>query len=104
MNFTVIKEEDNGRLIEAKREVEDAFEKEKWHRIAEKVVSKGGDQYEGGVLARQYKKLMLSVDAMPPPSVRDPDFDGVTVDGDDDDDDDDPSEDEDENENENEDT
>lgn len=44
-NFTVIKEEDHGRLLEAKRNVEQAFEKGKWSMVAEAVEKMGGDKY-----------------------------------------------------------
>ncbi|KAK4544558.1 hypothetical protein LTR36_004130 [Oleoguttula mirabilis] len=74
-NFTVIKEEDNKKLIEAKIEVEQTFERGKWTMIASAVEKLGGDTYKPDVLQRQYKKLMLSADAAPPAGVQDKDFD-----------------------------
>lgn len=73
-NFTVIKEEDNGHLIAAKREVEESFENQKWELVSRVVQEKGGENYAGVVLKRQYKKLMVSAGVQPPPGVQDPDF------------------------------
>jgi hypothetical protein len=75
-NFTVIKEEDNGHLIAAKRKVEESFEEQKWDLVANVVKELGGETYAGIVLKRQYKKLMLNAGAMPPMGVRDVDFEG----------------------------
>ncbi|RMY60678.1 hypothetical protein D0865_01393 [Hortaea werneckii] len=52
-NFTVVQEEDLPRLLEAKRSVEEAFEKGKWG---------------------MYKKMMLGQGVMPPSNVKDKDF------------------------------
>jgi len=45
-NFTVIKEEDNGKMLEAKKNVEEAFEKGKWAMIATAMEKLGGDSYK----------------------------------------------------------
>ena len=44
-NFTVVQEEDLPRLLEAKRSVEEAFEKGKWGMVAEAVEKMGGEKY-----------------------------------------------------------
>ena len=44
-NFSVIKEEDRPRLLEAKDEVEREMNRKKWVLIAEKVQMAGGDRY-----------------------------------------------------------
>ena len=40
-NITVIKEEDNERLLKAKLEVEQAFEKEKWNLVGAAMKNQG---------------------------------------------------------------
>ena len=45
-NFVVIREDDNGHLITAKREVEKAHTDSKWEKIAKRVVELGGEKYE----------------------------------------------------------
>ncbi|CAK3977487.1 Hypothetical predicted protein [Lecanosticta acicola] len=74
-SFTVIREEDHARLLEAKREVEESFENQKWDLVARVVQEKGGDGYAGVVLQRGYKKMMTQgMGVAPPAGVRDPDF------------------------------
>ncbi|KAI7218161.1 hypothetical protein KC343_g8507 [Hortaea werneckii] len=73
-NFTVVQEEDLPRLLEAKRSVEEAFEKGKWGMVAEAVEKMGGTRYGGDALQKQYKKMMLGQGVMPPSNVRDKDF------------------------------
>lgn len=73
-NFTVIKEEDNARLILAKREVEDSFEAQKWDLVVKVVQEKGGDEYPPIALRRQYKKLMVGAGAQVPAGIEDKDF------------------------------
>ncbi|KAI7025083.1 hypothetical protein KC332_g18311 [Hortaea werneckii] len=73
-NFTVVQEEDLPRLLEAKRSVEEAFEKGKWGMVAEAVEKMGGMRYRGDALQKQYKKMMLGQGVMPPSNVRDKDF------------------------------
>ena len=46
INFAVVKEEDLPRLLEAKKTVEDAFEKGKWDMIASTVEKLDGDDYK----------------------------------------------------------
>lgn len=45
MNFVVIDEKDNLKIVEAHREINDAFEATKWQKVAELVKSKGGAEY-----------------------------------------------------------
>ena len=45
-NFAVINEEDKARLLLAKKEVEEAFEADKWDEIARTIEENGGDSYE----------------------------------------------------------
>ncbi|KAI7263105.1 hypothetical protein KC345_g9234 [Hortaea werneckii] len=73
-NFTVVQEEDLPRLLEAKRSVEEAFEKGKWGMVAEAVEKMGGERYRGDALQKQYKKMMLGQGVMPPSNVKDKDF------------------------------
>ncbi|KAK1814946.1 hypothetical protein LTR12_010644 [Friedmanniomyces endolithicus] len=73
-NFVVIREEDNQILLEAKIDVEAAFEKEKWGLIAAAMEKKGADSYRGEVLHKQYKKMMLQANLAPPPGVKSKDF------------------------------
>ncbi|KAI7017896.1 hypothetical protein KC318_g2643 [Hortaea werneckii] len=73
-NFTVVQEEDLPRLLEAKRSVEEAFEKGKWGMVAEAVEKMGGGKYRGDALQKQYKKMMLGQGVMPPSNVKDKDF------------------------------
>lgn len=44
-NFSIIKEEDRPRLLEAKEKVEREMANMKWTLIADKVKASGGDQY-----------------------------------------------------------
>ncbi|EMC96835.1 hypothetical protein BAUCODRAFT_491041 [Baudoinia panamericana UAMH 10762] len=74
INFTVIKEEDKPKMLEAKQEIEREFEEVKWEKIAERVAEKGGDAYKGGAICRLYKKIMAEANIMPPEGVRDGDF------------------------------
>ncbi|RMY81271.1 hypothetical protein D0862_12411 [Hortaea werneckii] len=73
-NFTVVQEEDLPRLLEAKRSVEEAFEKGKWGMVAEAVEKMGGEKYGGDALQKQYKKMRLGQGIMPPLNVKDKDF------------------------------
>ncbi|KAI7211706.1 hypothetical protein KC333_g7531 [Hortaea werneckii] len=73
-NFTVVQEEDLPRVLEAKRSVEEAFEKGKWGMVAEAVEKMGGEKYRGDALQKQYKKMMLGQGIMPPSNVKDKDF------------------------------
>jgi hypothetical protein len=73
-NFTVLREEDIAILIAAKREVEDAFELQKWELVSQVMQKNGSEEYPHIVLKRQYKKMMVSGGAIPPEGVEDPDF------------------------------
>jgi hypothetical protein len=44
-NFSIIKEEDRSRLLEAKDKVEKEFNEMKWTLIAETIKKEGGDLY-----------------------------------------------------------
>lgn len=44
-NFSIIKEEDRSRLLEAKDKVEREFNEMKWTLIAETIKREGGDLY-----------------------------------------------------------
>jgi len=44
-NFSIIKEEDRARLLEAKDKVEKEFNEMKWTLIAETIQQEGGDLY-----------------------------------------------------------
>lgn len=44
-NFSIIREEDRSRLLDAKDEVEKEQAEQKWELIAVKVRESGGDQY-----------------------------------------------------------
>jgi len=44
-NFSIIKEEDRARLLEAKDKVEKEFNEMKWTLIAETIQKEGGDLY-----------------------------------------------------------
>ena len=87
MSDSPSQEEDSGRLLQAKREVEECFANQKWDLVSRVMSKKGGDPYPGGALKLHYKKLMLSAGAVPPPLVQDDDFEGFedeaegTVDG-----------------------
>lgn len=54
--------------------MEESFEGQKWDLISRVVKEKGGENYAGIVLKRQYKKLMVNNGAIPPPGVQDVDF------------------------------
>lgn len=44
-NFSIIREEDRGRLMKAKEEVEKEMHEKKWKIIAQKVQAAGGAEY-----------------------------------------------------------
>lgn len=51
-NFSIIREEDRSRLLDAKDEVEKEQAEQKWELIAVKVRESGGDQYTVGAHLR----------------------------------------------------
>lgn len=65
-NFTVIPDDDKAILIAAKQEVERAYESTKWSKIADEMKKRGTTLYKGAVLARQYKKMILEAEDLPP--------------------------------------
>lgn len=78
-NFTVIREEDNIKLIQAKQQVDAGFESSKWRLVGEAMKAKGTELYRPDVLQRQWKKLMAQADKIvegkDPKEVDDEDFD-----------------------------
>ncbi|KAF7595270.1 hypothetical protein BBP40_006770 [Aspergillus hancockii] len=56
-NFVEIGEADEERLIRLKKEVEDKFEQEKWHRIVEAIEADGGQKYPVPALQKKFKEL-----------------------------------------------
>ncbi|KAM3423569.1 hypothetical protein BST61_g995 [Cercospora zeina] len=75
-NFAVLNEEEHAILIQAKREIEDSFQAQKWSLVANLLHSKGGSDYTSCpvILQRQWKKLMVSHGAVIPQGVQDRDF------------------------------
>jgi alpha-mannosidase len=45
------------RLLRLKKEIEDKFEQEKWHRIVEAIKSDGGEKYPIAALQKKFKEL-----------------------------------------------
>ncbi|KAL4775943.1 hypothetical protein BDW60DRAFT_177209 [Aspergillus nidulans var. acristatus] len=56
-NFVGITVEDEARLLRLKKEIEDKFEQEKWHRIVEAIKSDGGEKYPIAALQKKFKEL-----------------------------------------------
>ncbi|OJJ55112.1 hypothetical protein ASPSYDRAFT_49271 [Aspergillus sydowii CBS 593.65] len=56
-NFVGISEEDEVRLMRIKKEIEEKFECEKWHRITEAIVQDGGAKYPAAALQKKFKEL-----------------------------------------------
>ncbi|KAL4865371.1 hypothetical protein BDV12DRAFT_200214 [Aspergillus spectabilis] len=56
-NFAGITEEDEFRLLRLKKEIEDKFETEKWHRIVEAIVQDGGEKYPTAALQMKFREL-----------------------------------------------
>ncbi|KAL4992733.1 hypothetical protein BDW68DRAFT_172761 [Aspergillus falconensis] len=56
-NFVGITTEDEARLLRLKKEIEDKFEQEKWHRIVEAIQSDGGEKYPIAALQKKFKEL-----------------------------------------------
>ncbi|KAK5112373.1 hypothetical protein LTR62_004336 [Meristemomyces frigidus] len=74
VNFAVVKEDDLGFLMRAKRGVDREWEGRKWGEVSDRVVELGGERYEPELLQRQYKKIMIEHGTVPPEGVEDPDF------------------------------
>ncbi|EON69212.1 hypothetical protein W97_08471 [Coniosporium apollinis CBS 100218] len=56
-NIEAVKEDDKPKLFEAKKTVEERFEREKWNQIAAAMKELGTDDYTGAFLQKQFKKL-----------------------------------------------
>ncbi|KAI9372648.1 hypothetical protein BJX61DRAFT_542518 [Aspergillus egyptiacus] len=56
-NFVSACDEDAARLLRIKKEVEEKFEAEKWHRIADAIVADGGAKYPNTALAKKFKEI-----------------------------------------------
>ncbi|RDW83712.1 uncharacterized protein DSM5745_04038 [Aspergillus mulundensis] len=56
-NFTGVTEEDGARLMRFKKEIEEKFEQEKWHRIVNAIQADGGDKYPAATLQKKFKEL-----------------------------------------------
>lgn len=56
-NFTVFEEDDRERLLEAKKEIEEKFESEKWAKIAAAIEEKGGKKYPPAVCQKKFKEF-----------------------------------------------
>lgn len=48
-NFIIIRDEDNVPLLEAKKEIEDEFDEQKWDLIAQRLVDRSGGAYDVSV-------------------------------------------------------
>lgn len=84
-NFAILNEEDNAILLQAKREIEDSFQAQKWKLVADVLKGKGGTDYTDCpiILQRQWKKLMVQGGAVMPAGIVDKDFDMPELCGDD---------------------
>ncbi|KAE8354114.1 hypothetical protein BDV28DRAFT_147434 [Aspergillus coremiiformis] len=56
-NFVEISVADEGRFLRLKREVEERFQQEKWHKIAEAIEADGGRKYPVPALQKKFKEL-----------------------------------------------
>ncbi|KAF4183459.1 hypothetical protein CNMCM8927_004958 [Aspergillus lentulus] len=56
-NFVSISAEDEARILKVKKEVEEKFEQEKWHKIAEGVAADGGNSYPANAIQKKCKEL-----------------------------------------------
>ncbi|RHZ61099.1 hypothetical protein CDV55_104773 [Aspergillus turcosus] len=56
-NFVSISAEDEARILKVKKEVEEKFEQEKWHKIAEGVAADGGNNYPANAIQKKFKEL-----------------------------------------------
>ncbi|KAL4749140.1 hypothetical protein BDW72DRAFT_214338 [Aspergillus terricola var. indicus] len=62
-NFVGITTEDEARLLRLKKEIEDKFEQEKWHRIVEAIQRNGGEKYPIAALQKKFKELSKNATA-----------------------------------------
>ncbi|KAE8144505.1 hypothetical protein BDV25DRAFT_145550 [Aspergillus avenaceus] len=56
-NFTDMSGEDEAMLLRVKKEVEERFEQEKWHRISDIMHEEGGTKYPVPALQKKFKEL-----------------------------------------------
>ncbi|KAL2014466.1 hypothetical protein VTN00DRAFT_1991 [Thermoascus crustaceus] len=56
-NLVQFKEGDEANMLEAKKEIEEKFESEKWHKIAEAVEAKSGNKYPPAAVQKKLKEL-----------------------------------------------
>ncbi|KAL1955244.1 hypothetical protein VTO42DRAFT_8903 [Malbranchea cinnamomea] len=56
-NFVVISDDDETRLVKFLKEIEEKFEREKWHRVAEAIEHDGGNKYPPTALQKKFKEL-----------------------------------------------
>ncbi|KAI9930197.1 hypothetical protein ASPWEDRAFT_167865 [Aspergillus wentii DTO 134E9] len=67
-NFVSISGSDEARLIKFKKEIEDRFEQEKWHKISESIEADGGSKYPLAALQKKYKELSKNSNGAEPVS------------------------------------
>ncbi|EZF28518.1 hypothetical protein H109_04304 [Trichophyton interdigitale MR816] len=56
-NFTIFSSEDEAKLIQCKKGIEEKFENEKWCRIADAMEAAGGKRYPAAALQKKFKDL-----------------------------------------------
>ncbi|KAH1580481.1 hypothetical protein KXW39_008769 [Aspergillus fumigatus] len=56
-NFISISAEDEARILKVKKEIEEKFEQEKWHKIADSVAADGGNKYPASAIQKKFKEL-----------------------------------------------
>ncbi|ODM14572.1 hypothetical protein SI65_10058 [Aspergillus cristatus] len=56
-NFVVFDKEDEDRLLQSKKEIEERFESEKWQKIANSIEVKGGNKYPSAAIQKKFKEL-----------------------------------------------
>jgi len=44
--------------MKLKKDIEDRFENEKWHRVADAIEQAGGDKYPPAAVQKKYKELV----------------------------------------------
>ncbi|GAD94507.1 conserved hypothetical protein [Paecilomyces variotii No. 5] len=56
-NFFTWTAQDEANLLEAKKEVEEKIEQEKWHRIADAIETKNGSKFPAAAVQKKFKEL-----------------------------------------------
>ncbi|PGH14775.1 hypothetical protein AJ80_05819 [Polytolypa hystricis UAMH7299] len=56
-NFVTFATEDETILLKVKKEIEDKFENEKWHRVAEAIETAGGNKYPPAAVQKKFKEM-----------------------------------------------